>query len=99
MNRKEALDVLVACAICAVGEPCEGCPRCDDRKKREDGSAICKGLPNAEVLQAVEEVRKIGKWKKAGNKKECSECGFIYYSGDEGFPLCPICGVEMEVKR
>ncbi len=59
MNKKEAVDILIACAICSVGEPCEGCPRCDDKTKREDGSAVCMGLPNEEVLQAVEEMRKV----------------------------------------
>lgn len=35
---------------------------------------------------------KHGTWKKHGNEKICSECGFIYYSNNDDFNFCPNCG-------
>lgn len=35
---------------------------------------------------------KHGTWKKRGNSRCCSECGFIYYSGNGAFNFCPSCG-------
>lgn len=38
---------------------------------------------------------KLGRWISDGNRKECSECGFVYYSVRPDFKFCPECGKQM----
>lgn len=41
------------------------------------------------------EVKK-GHWIKSGNKKECSVCGFVYYSNNDEWNGCPNCLAKMD---
>ena len=41
------------------------------------------------------ETTKLGRWKSDCNRKECSECGFVYYAQRPEFKYCPSCGAKM----
>lgn len=41
---------------------------------------------------------KLGHWKSCCNRKECSECGFVYYAQRPEFKFCPSCGAKMDEK-
>lgn len=42
------------------------------------------------------ETTKLGHWKSCCNRKECSECGFVYYAQRPEFKFCPSCGAKMD---
>lgn len=39
-----------------------------------------------------------GVWIKTGNRRDCSRCGFSYYSSGDSFKRCPDCGAVMRRK-
>lgn len=53
----------------------------------------CVGSDRADVIPV-----RHGTWKKRGNSRCCSECGFIYYSGNGAFNFCPSCGDVKNMK-
>ena len=75
---------------------------------------IIKGLPSAEVSQAVvndsQGLVKRGHWigteyggyadgNPVYDAYECSECGAEFYGEDFDFEYCPRCGAKMEVEN
>ena len=47
----------------------------------------------AVAIKALEQ-RKTGRWKKAGDVYECSECGWEYYDKMQLTNYCPSCGSQ-----
>lgn len=39
-----------------------------------------------------------GSWIRKGNKNECDQCGFFYYSSSADYRRCPKCEAKMDRK-
>ena len=40
-----------------------------------------------------------GRWIRKGNKNECDQCGFFYYSTRADYRRCPKCEAKMDLKE
>lgn len=40
-----------------------------------------------------------GRWIRKGNKNECDQCGFFYYSTRADYRRCPKCEAKMDMKE
>ena len=99
-------------AVTEKGEPTMTCKDCFHRKVCNNKTKIVKvnsrtwlyHLECADVEKYCDNFKnkadyaevKHGKWKISGNEKECSVCGFVYYSKNDKWNGCPNCLSKMD---
>lgn len=63
--------------------------------KISDITEIRDSMLNAYYALQEQEVRH-GKWIKSKNQRECSLCGYFYFTNTKSFNYCPHCGAKMD---
>lgn len=71
---------------------------------KEVQDAVCKHAQHLHMLletQPTIEAEPVvhGRWIRKGNKNECDQCGFFYYSSRADYRRCPKCEAKMDLKE
>lgn len=68
---------------------------CENRGLTEDEANKFIRLLRSCSTTDVQKV-KHGKWNKSKNQRECSLCGFFYFTNKINYNYCPNCGAKMD---
>lgn len=60
-------------------------------------SAVITYLSELPTIEAEPVVH--GRWIRKGNKNECDQCGFFYFSTRADYRRCPKCEAKMDLKE